>query len=380
MQPFRHVIWMNFNQQLSVSISASLQYLRRHLSTSGRFNYIYDAESDLISTRYNIVRHAGTVGAVAHLLNTSFDDGCLGESCESMLKYLSTYMNEISINDNKYMCITSKNAVKLGASALSLVAYAVLMQKRGQRGIEGDILSKLAEFILSQQRPDGTFVSKRYIVSGEVSPFESVYYPGQAILALLFAFRITKEPRYLAGAFAGARARLQLRRNRGLDTSQVDHWFMIALSEMQSIDGNPCWADSLRNIALDSLNWLRQGSANRRLELDNATTTELATHAEGMIAAFQADRRMYSQRGVTDLRVALSAIVRCVLDRQITRERFPHLNARGDGGFIQTKCSSKVRIDYVQHALAAAFGTYQLIHGGTDRESDSEQIMGDKGS
>jgi hypothetical protein len=61
----------------------------------------------------------------------------------------------------------------------------------------------LGTFILFLQEPNGRFHSTYDPAVGDFGSFQSLFYPGEAILALASVHRIDPDPRWLAAAMKG---------------------------------------------------------------------------------------------------------------------------------------------------------------------------------
>ncbi len=89
------------------------------------------------------------------------------------------------------------------------------------------VARRLAEFLLFQQKETGEFLSKYYYIGTENEVFESLYYPGESILALTRLYQIDPDPVWLNAAMKGADWLILTRdasRNSG-DLSH-DHWLL----------------------------------------------------------------------------------------------------------------------------------------------------------
>ena len=343
-------------------IKMSLRYLDRHLSPSGRFDYIYDGASDRRSEEYNLVRHAGTMMILSRIAGTRFDDGSVARAVDRAISYMNRFVGEIESDGCRRSCVIEEDGVaKLGATALMLLALIYKVERSAVKdAADLRLVNNLAHHLTWQQAEDGRFVSKYEFATQRGIESWSPYFPGEATLALCCAYRVTGNALFLERAGRGAR--YLLREQRGpasADPPPVNHWLMMSLDVLHSIDGDSTWVDHLRDLASSMLrdpvegrprSWLRIGS-----------TCEIATRVEGLVAAAMVERRV-GERGRVKvlLKEIFSGIARC-LERQVGR-RTSRLHPGAEGGFVQTSLSQNlIRIDYVQHVLAASFGALELL-------------------
>ena len=354
--------------RISQSVTAAVAYLRHHLAPTGRFDYIYYAGTNQISQNYNLIRHAGTVMMLYRLVGTRFDDGVLEQHIDRAWAYLAQSLMFFEVGGVPSACIVEAGVARLGCTALTLLALAAKLGRFSARDRNAvSLLTQLARYLTSQQKDNGRFVSKSVFVSGSEIPFDSQYYPGEAILALCAAFRITGDLTFFKVATVGAQY-LMGRYDRGVSSAidVTDHWLMIALDQLHALDRRTMWVQHLRRLSQPLLpNDARSlsGDTDPVLWLDNATTTQIATRAEGLLGALRVEIRLHEKNRANALgQTILTAISRC-LERQIDSGGIPSFSPGATGGIVQSVGQSSIRIDYVQHVLGACLGSLESLAG-----------------
>ena len=126
----------------------------------------------------------------------------------------------------------SVTKVKLGGLGLGLVAMAGYAEEMGSASDQDKkIMNGLAEFILLLQNNDGSFTSAFNWEKKEKDyTTNSLYYPGEASLGLIFLYMFDKNPRWVE---ACKKALMYLATTRK-DQKKVpfDHWALIATDKL----------------------------------------------------------------------------------------------------------------------------------------------------
>jgi hypothetical protein len=223
----------------------------------------------------------------------------------------------------------------------------------------------LGRFVISLQKSDGSFYSKYTQETGVVSDWQSLYYPGEAALGLISLYEIDRSRKWLVAAGKGLS--YLAKRRAGAPEVPPDHWALIATAKLLSYCGKVDCAISRQELVRHAVQvseaLLRQQiTSTYEPEIDGSfdptgRTAPTATRMEGLLAALeflpndQSELRhrieTASQRGVAFL-----------LRAQIKSGRYaggiPGAIVRADVGAAQANSQgSKIRIDYVQHAMCA---------------------------
>lgn len=370
------------------------RYLHTYIRGDGSFVYRIDASSGREDRRrYNVLRHAGSVLALAQHARQA---GLAGGDAER-LKLSARFLVDQCVRPPKaqpeLLAVWSdpeltggrrRQAVaKLGGNGLALAALLELEALRSETAnpvlepvlpIEEGVRA-LGEFILFMQRPDGSF---RSLFGENPRPQEqgwvSLYYPGEAALGLIMLFEHDGDARWLSAA---VRALLYLARSRAGRSSPPDHWALIATERLfgcspewsrEGVSVEQSWQDEVRfrdsqdllighaeavtTTMLDEQCQLGKGRCPAGWFGPEPRIAPTATRLEGLLAASRLPLGVALQQRIGR---AIDLGLRFLLDSQL--QQGPAV-----GGFTRTclscagasdKRATEVRIDYVQHALAA---------------------------
>jgi hypothetical protein len=230
--------------------------------------------------------------------------------------YLSQHLVVARSKKTSCLCFVDEGVAKQGGTALTLWALAAKIERSLVRSND-DIqsLEGLAWYLSSQQREDGSFVSKVDILTGQEIPFESWYYPGQAVLALCSAFRILRRSSFLEGAIRGANYLMATRLTHVNQLHQNDHWQMMALAALDMAPRSS-WKLGLRQLSLPVLSTIFDvlNGDPRTLSI---TTTQMTTRLEGLIAVVEVERRSSEPDQVRMLSDALLRGLSWCYERQV---------------------------------------------------------------
>ncbi|MEE8525584.1 MAG: beta-L-arabinofuranosidase domain-containing protein [Thermoanaerobaculia bacterium] len=346
-------------------------YLLRHQNDDGTFGYSYEPKSDEYNDDYNLLRHAGTCYALVELHQASADDRYLTAARRGM-EWLWTKVREPKPEDagaGFAAVVSPGEEAKLGGAALALLALVQIQKAGGDGALVGSAwdgqLPRLARFLLFQQGDDGRFVSKYFYGEPDPEPFESIYYPGEAILALMRLHQVDRQPRWLAAARRGADWLIDVR-DSGKSAGELphDHWLLMALEELHDRTGDERYLDHAERIA----GAIVAAQRTRTTPDDWAGTfyepprsTPTATRGEALVAMY----RLAARNG-RETRPYLEALLRMAAFQrrcQLTPESVLYLPRpdRALGGFRRSLTDWEVRIDYVQHNLSALLGLRSIL-------------------
>jgi hypothetical protein len=221
-------------------------------------------------------------------------------------------------------------------------------------------MRKLAESIVAAQGEDGRFiVQKQRWPDGTVEPFESEYYPGEAILALARFSTIDPDGPWLAAAARAANYLITVR-DRGVKIEDLthDHWLLYGLEALHQQKPDPIYVLHATKIAAAMVHgqilqpaypdWLGGYHVPPRA---GAT----ATRAEGLLAAM---RLLNSAKQPADAMMFLECAKRAVafsLQSQLRPENAMYFKdpQRTLGGITESLTDFDIRVDTVQHNLSS---------------------------
>ena len=219
------------SEQISHAIGSAADYLEQHCDGGGRFAYLVDTNSGEISPSYNIVRHAGAIYALG-MLDAFHSDS----SAENALVHAADFMraNYLAPEGRSHALAVwsgpapANRLAELGAAGLGLVALTSVEQAR-PNAIPLAELQSLGKFVLFLQKSDGSFYSRYYADNGIDHDWQSLYYPGEAVLGLVSLYELDHSRKWLVAAGKGLAYLAESR--AGLQEVPPDHWALIATAK-----------------------------------------------------------------------------------------------------------------------------------------------------
>jgi len=362
---------------LSRAIDLSAVYLERACDARGRFAYRVDPTSGRESHSYNIIRHAGAIYSLA-MLNRFQPDQKAADAMVRAGSFLQNrYLNAGPGEDmfavwSKPAGVGLAGVADLGATGLGIVALTSI-QRAKPNEIPVSELEAMGRFLTFLQKSDGSFYSKYRVDTGPVKSWQSLYFPGEAILGLVSLYEVDHNRQWLVAAGKG----LSFLAKSRAATQEVppDHWALIASAEfLPFYEQSECPAtrEELLRHAILICRSLLAGQITSATEPDldgsfnpDGRTAPTATRLEGLLAALE----FLPKNDSSGLRAAIDKAVQSginfLLRAQIKSGQYaggmPGAIPREDAGVKQPEPrSSDVRIDYVQHALCA-FLRYQQM-------------------
>ena len=205
------------------------------------FDYEVNIVTGKVSDRsYNILRHAGTIYALANSYSVYKNKKSLTTLMDASKYLKACCVRPVDGNDilgvwslksiNKSM---PYDKLKLGGTGLGLVAL-LSVEKIKPGTTSADTLKKLGNFILYLQKDDGSFYS-RYIPStvGRDDSWTSLYYPGEAALGLVMLYEYDPQPKWFDHALKVLTYLSESRKNSV--NVPPDHWALLATAKIIEI-------------------------------------------------------------------------------------------------------------------------------------------------
>ena len=348
--------------KLIAAAKAGGDYLIRMQKADGSFYYLYDPARDLVEPQtYNIVRHAGAILSIFDLYQNTRDTKYL-ECARRAIVFLKTRFRRSRSGNAEYV-LDFDGKAKLGAIGLSLAALAE--QLRFDREFaDSRSAARLAKMIMSMQRKNGSFEMRYRLQSDD--GFESLYYPGEALLGLIRLFKQTGDRKLLDAANRGIE--FLIGSQQKLARLPADSWLMQAISDLCSASPREKFAEHAIAIA-EVMIAEQYDETDEPVEYAGGfgpgppRSTPAASRGEGLVAAYRLARSISDSRG---LRIAksLKSCARFQLAQQFTPANGGSLanSARAMGGFRESLTSMKVRIDFVQHNISALLGIAEAVY------------------
>lgn len=356
-------------EALLAAARAGGEYLLRHQRPDGSFGYSYEPWDDEYARSDNLLRQAGTCYSLFELHAATRDRRFLAAG-EKGVAWLLGFRRgprpeEASARGADFDSLVSPGEeAKLGGAALLMLAMLERIEVTGDHAWLPQVQS-LGRFLLFQQDADGHFRSKYFYGAADPEPFESVYYPGEAILALTRLHAVDLGGPWLAAARRAADW-LILVRDRGRPVAALphDHWLLIGLNELHPRALEVHYLEHARRIGEAILGGeLRQSPYPDWIGsfYDPPRSTPAATRSEGLVALHHlAARNGLDPRPYREALLRMAAFQRRC---QIAPESAFYLPRpdRALGGFRRGLTDWEVRIDYVQHNLSAFLGLRDIL-------------------
>ena len=361
--------------RVSSAIDAAAEYLVRACGDDGRFAYRVALDPNaLLPSDYNLLRHAGAIYALAQYVDRQPHD-----DARQVLMRAGTYLKGTiqPVAGNRHMTavwtvaettgIDAPRQAKLGGAGLGLVA--LLSIEKIEPGFTSlDELRRLGRFLLYMQKPDGSFYSKYYPDRGRDDRWTSMYYPGEAALALLMLYEADPKRQWLGGASKAlaALARSGSQRPKTLP----DQWVLLATARITPYFETDALLVSRRELLDHARRTCRDMLEDQQGQLASPSirgcythdgrTCPTATRLEGLLAALQflpREEQSFRQQ----IRHSIDDGIRFLLDNQVKEGPYAGGLTRVALGFSGSEREdaavdshpTEIRIDFVQHALSA---------------------------
>jgi len=367
-------------QSIQTAIKRSAKYLRKSVKDNGMFEYRINMDPIFkLKKKYNIIRHAGAIYAMAQYHELYPQDYEMRSAIERAGKYLRDEAIEPVSDNQEMLAVWSKPQVnnsgkplqaKLGGAGLGLVALLSIEKFHPDFTPLPD-LRKLGRFIVYMQKQDGSFYSK-YIPSegGLQDRWKSLYYPGEAALGLLMLYEKDNSKTWADSAYKALE--YLAKSSQSKDTVQVDHWALLATEKILSsknFDLTQSQADLLQNHAVRICETIIDEQIISHYYPDfrggfsiDGRITPTSIRLEGLLAATSFIPLQYRQLSGIDR--AIHRGISFLLNAQIKEGKYAGAYPRAlkkidqDSDDINkfNRRVTEIRIDYIQHALSAMIG------------------------
>jgi hypothetical protein len=359
---------------------------------TGKFDYEYFPNRDEYGKGYNIVRHAGSVYGLFEMYQLALREEALADdrhryidAAARALGFVHEGLETPQGAPPDRVCLLYKGSCESGTAALSLLTFLarprvdqVPEELRAQVFRDGDDAKELGlALTLMDMIDDRGAIFRRYkdLSPGKRVAKEPLYYPGEAMLALMRMYQKTDDKRWLEGA-----RRIGKRQKKLYFAKRKwpDHWVMQALPQLYKVDEDKDLAEVALEMARHSVGeqypfvwnpWPDYRGAWRRTN-DTPRTTRAGSRAEALRAVLH----MGWERGddVGFIEESLLELSRHLAEQQLG-PRNSWWASRPDrvrGAYPMGVVDNHVRIDNNQHVLIGITGALETIR---KREGRSPQ-------
>ena len=370
-------------------IDMAKDYLAAAVDADGRFTYRINLSGETPRPAYNVLRHAGTIYALGQVHERGGEPEVakpISRATDYLIqRYVRTpedgsgWLAVFSRPDEESLDTDGPEA-KLGGAGLALLAMDAARDS-GALDVNVETMKALGRFMLFMQHGDGSFHSK-YSESEGYLAFQSLYYPGEAILGFIRLYEAEPDPRWLRAAALGTAHLVETR--RGETDLPADHWLMLAMEPLLGLYGQldqpPVSATEIREHMLQL--GLSMISEQEEAERDGGPSgsfardgrcTPTATRLEGLAALW----RSMGAWGLDSDRARVADSVGRGTQFLLTCQV---LEGEGIGGVLRAqkpldsadssfnRRQAEIRIDYVQHAISAMYGALDVLFEETPRD------------
>jgi prenyltransferase beta subunit len=343
------------------SIISGGDFLVRMQNQDGSYQYEYYPEIDSYSMDNNILRHTGVVYSLVLLYEYSHETRYL-ESAKKGADFLLQHLEHI---DDNTAYIFHDDDAKLGGAGLAVVAL-VELETVEKTGKYLDTIKDLTNFILFLQEDTGKYKSY-YIYNGEYGSSEDSYiYPGEAMLALVRAYTLFEDQRYLESL---ERAYVYYNIAFKQDpTTEFTPWTAQAFVRLYEISPKQKYA----NFVFAMEDWLTS-----QQYLDNAPRAEYlgaygtmsvpsitaGVRSEGVSDAYLLAKKLGYEEKAERYKQSILLASNFLMKLQHTEGntkayRNPEVSI---GAFVYKVGDTAARVDYTQHAISAMIKTLTYI-------------------
>ena len=367
---------------LEAAITRSGDYLVASCDEQGRFRYVAHPDSFIeLPLQYNVLRHIGAIHGLAryqHYAPSASVRAAIDRSLmflrDHCLRPLEETDDMLAVWSDPQLTGQPTAVAKLGGAALAIIAMDAINEIEAGTVPVAE-LQQLGRFLTWMQKSDGSFYSLYTPArGGRDDSFQSQFYPGEATLALLLLARHDPAGPWRTAA-TGAMTQLARSQSDRL-ISTPDQWALLAggplLKKLEPSTTRGAIVEHLARTADDMLNDQLAGLADLRTTgcyTADGQTCPTATRLEGLLATLTylpEKHRVLRQQIVISVQLGMSFLVRSQVRRGELAGGFPRVTASLSPddprlANIPGQQIEEIRIDYVQHALAAMLSYHQLM-------------------
>lgn len=349
--------------ELERSMAQGINYLVANTQPKGKMNYVKLKKG---SPQYSLARHGGTLFSMADYYK-DYPNPELLSAIERAQAYLLEQAKPFPYSKVKGRVLVERGAIKLTVMALGVLAL-VRTYEIQQHPETLKVLREFAHYIVESQLPNGRFFDRRNHSDGKWrKEMESLYAPGEAIFALTELYGVDPNPLWLETAQKGAAYLMEQQSPKAvpLERLEHDHWLLYGLNAIyRHAPKDAYYAHAMRlTTAIQKLqrkthqypDWI--GSY-----YDPPRSTPTATRVEGLLAALE----MAFKKGEKQDQKRILEIAKRSLGFQLGTQYdhassmhfpYPHQIV---GGFRGGYDDNHIRIDFVQHNIAAMLSMVRL--------------------
>jgi len=361
-------------ESLRQAAIANADYLAKSVTESGKFKYIYYPAVDKYEGKsYSIVRHAGSVYGLFDAYN-HFKDQKYFDAGRKAMDYLLE-RTEVPSEVPSIAIVKDRGRSSLGTNALAAMAYSAMAE---ELMTEQDLKyrDQFGESIRYYQMPEkGLFYTYFKQAFGKKPPSkQALYYPGEAMLALVKLYEATGAKKWWDAAKDIAPGQKKLWENAGHQEVGNYCWVGQAFARMARIEKDEALREEYRKVAYSHADAVIKhqydetrskypdyigGADNSRPPRTTPTSARGESVSENyLLAKFLGDTEAQKKYGVSVLRA-----IHFFVENQWSAQNswFLPYPEKAIGGVRGSLIANDIRIDYNQHALTTEMNALNVI-------------------
>ena len=348
------------------AVVAGADYLARTTGEDGQFLYLYRPSTNTAPDDYNLARHGGTLWGLLTAYEKTRSDEHLA-TARRALRFQLAQVKAVPWAGDGAACVAEGDTVQLGAVALAAISIAQYTRATGDRQhLPG--LQRRVKYIQFCQVASGRFARHQVkLDDGRPAGPDVIYYPGEAILALIMLHQVDGAPAWLDTAERGLRyLGTNLATMPEDEQTSAAHWLLYSLAAMQRVRPNPIYVD----LAVSQARLIIRGQVTTSSQIDQVgrygsrhAGTPAATRAEALVCAYVLAHAAGRHDEAAMILRALKLSAGFQLQMQYRPELAMYFTdpARILGGFAESLTGDEIRNDYVQHHMLSLLGLHGIL-------------------
>ena len=345
------------------SIISSLAYVNENMLDNGRFIYIRNIKDKYHINKkvYNTTNHARMLYSL-YLCEKDLQIKELSERRRISAKYfVDEYVKQLGFG--RYAVVSNPEEenlkckkAKLSATAMALVAFSDL---RPEKIIPEEIFEGMGQFLLFMQMKNGQFYNFYDIENGGIGENYNLNYTGDAPLGLLYLYEFNPKKKWLDSAKKGLIFLANLRKR--LKEIPFDYSSILSTEKLLNTEDNNLTDEEillLRNHVISMVEQVIPKQIVNKDEqyygalIDNIKPLSISCIVEGLIAAYGClNDDLMKMRIMKSIDTGIKFLRLVQIQKGPLKGGFPNSADWKQLGVPKT--ASLVRMDTVQHALAA---------------------------
>ena len=345
------------------SIIYALAYVNENMLDNGRFIYIRNIKDKyhVNKTVYNTANHARMLYSLYLCEKELKIDGLSQRRRTSAKYFVDRYVKPLGfgryavVSDPEEENLKCEKA-KLSATAMALVAFSDL---RTENIIPDEVFEGMGQFLLFMQMKNGQFYNFYDIENGGIGENYNLNYTGDAPLGLLYLYEFNPKKKWLDAAKKGLIFLANMRKNR--KEVQFDYSAMLATEKLFKTKDNGLTDDEIVLLKSHLIKMAEQVIPKQIVNkdeqyygalIDNIKPLNISCIVEGLIATYNCvDDDILRMRIMKSIDTGIKFLRLVQIQKGPLKGGFPSSADWKEIGV--PKAASLVRMDTVQHALAA---------------------------